>query len=332
VTAFDARPERTINVKIVVLDGYTLNPGDLSWDALKQIGDLTIYDGTPVDQIISRAKGADVLFTNKTPLPKEALTQLPGLAYIGILATGYNAVDITVAAERGITVTNVPAYSTPSVAQHTFSLLLELCSRVQIHSDTVRQGEWAKAVDFAYWKYPLLELHDKTMGIIGLGEIGRKTAEIAYAFGLHVIGYDVNMDKTYNHTHFKWASLDELLRESDIVSLHCPLFPENRGMINKDTLGKMKKTALFLNTARGGLMIEEDLADALNNGCIAGAGLDVLAIEPPSSDNPLLSAKNCIITPHIAWASRESRSRLMDSIVENFKRFLANDPINVVKP
>ncbi|MCL2420662.1 MAG: D-2-hydroxyacid dehydrogenase [Defluviitaleaceae bacterium] len=317
-------------MKLAVLDGYTLNPGDLSWDALQQLGDVTVYDRTPADQAIARAKGADAIFTNKTTITEEILAQLPELKYIGILATGYNVVDIAAAAKRNITVTNVPAYSTPSVAQLTFALLLELCNHVQSHSDAVKEGEWVKSVDFSFWKHPILELQGKTMGIIGLGQIGRKVAEIAFAFGLDVIGYDINMDKQYTHPNFKWADLDKLLRESDIVSMHCPLFPENQGLINKDTLGKMKQTAVFINTARGGLMNEHDLADALNSGQIAGAGLDVLSIEPPSADNPLLSAKNCVMTPHIAWASRESRSRLMTAIVENYQRFLDNDPINVV--
>ena len=319
-------------MKIVVLDGYTLNPGDLSWSALEQIGDLTVYDRTPADQIIARSKGADILFTNKTPLMEASLAELAGLKYIGILATGYNVVDIEAAAKRGITVTNVPGYSTPSVAQLTFALLLELCNHVQAHSDAVREGEWTKSVDFSFWKYPILELQGKTMGIIGFGQIGRKVAEIAYAFGLNVIGHSRTIDKQYAHTHFKWTGLDALLQESDIVSLHCPLFPENEGMMNKHTLSKMKQTAFFLNTARGGLIVEEDLADALNNGGIAGAGLDVLSVEPPLTDNPLLTAKNCIMTPHIAWASKESRSRLMDIVVDNLRRFLDHDPINVVRP
>ena len=317
-------------MKIVVLDGNTINPGDLSWDGLKKLGELTVYDRTSPDLIVERALGAEVVLVNKTVLMADSIAKLPGLRYIGLLATGYNTVDVDYARENDIAVTNVPAYSTPSVAQLTFALLLELCNHVQAHSDTVRDGEWTRAVDFSYWKFPLIELAGKTIGIIGCGQIGRKVAEIAFAFGLNVRGYDIKVDMSYKHDNFKWSKLDELLNESDIVSLHCPLFPENTGMVNRDFLGKMKKTAFFLNTSRGGLVAEQDLADALNAEAIAGAGLDVLSTEPPSADNPMLKAKNCLITPHIAWASRDSRGRLMDAIAENLRRFLDKDPINLV--
>jgi glycerate dehydrogenase len=327
---FKYSTEREILMKIVVLDGYTLNPGDLSWEELAKIGELTIYDRTPPDQIIPRAGGAEIILTNKTVLAEDSLSRLPDVKYIGLLATGYNTVDVAFAAKHGITVTNVPAYSTPSVAQLTFALLLEICNHVQIHSDTVRNGEWSAAKDFSYWKFPLIELSGKTMGIIGFGQIGSKVAEIAYAFGLNVIAHTLSPDEGYSHDNFKWSGLDGLLAESDIVSLHCPLFPETQEMVNASFLGKMKQTALLLNTSRGGLVNDQHLADALNSGRIAGAGLDVISTEPPSADNPLLTAKNCIITPHIAWASKESRSRLMDAIVENLKCFLAKAPINVV--
>ena len=317
-------------MKIVVLDGKTLNPGDLSWDVFDGLGELAVYDRTPPDLIVERAMGAEAVLVNKTVLTAEFISRLPELRYIGILATGYNTVDVEFAGKHGITVTNVPAYSTDSVAQFTFALLLELCNQVKVHSDTVRDGEWTRAMDFSYWKFPLIELAGKNMGIIGFGQIGRKAAEIAFAFGLNVIGYDVNIDEQYRHEKFKWASLDDLLAESDIVSLHCPLFPENQGMVNKGFLEKMKRTAFLLNTARGGLVVEKDLAFALNTEGIAGAGLDVLSTEPPSADNPMLKAKNCIITPHIAWASRDSRGRLMNAIAENLRCFQNNAPVNVV--
>ena len=317
-------------MKIVVLDGHTLNPGDLSWSALEELGTLTVYDRTSEEQVVSRAKDAEALLVNKTILTEELFDKLPNVKYVGILATGYNTVDVAAAGRRGITVTNVPAYGTPSVAQLTFALLLELCSHVQAHSNAVHSGEWSASADFCFWKYPLTELAKKTMGIIGFGQIGRNVAKIAYAFDLNVIGYDVNKDKSYSHPGFKWGSLDDIFKESDIVSLHCPLFPENKEMINKSALDKMKETAFFLNTARGGLVAEQDLANALNCGSIAGAGIDVLTKEPPSEDNPLIKAKNCIITPHIAWASLASRSRMMDSAADNLKHFLNNSPINTV--
>ena len=317
-------------MKIVILDGYTLNPGDLSWDGLKKIGDVTMYDRTPTDKIIERAISAEIVYTNKTPLNKDVLNQLPALKFIGVLATGYNIVDTEAAKENGVIVTNVPGYGTDSVAQMVFALLLELCQHVQYHSDTVRQGKWAQSADFCYWDYPLVELSGKTMGIIGLGNIGSKVADIATAFGMNIIGNDTFKADQPHRKNFKWMDVNQLLEESDVVTIHCPLFPETKGLINKDRLQLMKKTAFLLNTSRGPVIVDEDLAEALNNGTIAGAGMDVLSVEPPSKDNPLFSAKNCIITPHIAWATKEARARLMDIAVNNLVAFINGKPVHVV--
>lgn len=317
-------------MKIVVLDGYTLNPGDLSWEGIERLGELTVYDYTPPELIEERAKEADIVFTNKTPLGEEMLEKLPRLKYIGVLATGYNVVDAAAAKERGIPVTNTPNYGSKSVAQMTFALILELCHHVQDHSDAVRAGAWSQSRDFCFWNSPMIELEGKTIGIIGFGKIGQQTADIATAFGMKVIGYSHRHSDQSHRENFRWAELDELLRESDIVSLHCPLFPETKGIINYGNLCKMKKSAFLINTARGPLIEEQDLADALNNDMIAGAGLDVLAVEPPPADNPLLTAKNCLITPHIAWATKEARKRLMDIAAENLGAFLNQEPVNVV--
>ena len=317
-------------MKIVVLDGYTLNPGDLSWGGLKKFGALVVYDRTPADKIVERAAGAEIVYTNKTPLNREVLNQLPSLKFIGVLATGYNIVDTEAAKNNGITVTNIPGYSTDSVAQLAFALLLELCHHVQSHSNSVMQGKWSQSADFCFWDYPLVELAGKTMGIIGFGSIGRKVADIATAFGMHVIGNDKFKTDQSHRKNFKWADVNQLLEESDVVTIHCPLFPETKGLINKERLLLMKKTAFLLNTARGPVIVDEDLAEALNNGTIAGAGIDVLSVEPPSKDNPLFSAKNCIITPHIAWATKEARTRLMDIAVNNLEAFINGNPINVV--
>lgn len=317
-------------MKLVVLDGYTLNPGDLNWDGIKKIGDLEVHDRTPESLIVERCKGAEIIFTNKTPLREAVLSQLPDLKYIGVLATGYNVVDVDYAKTRGIAVANVPGYGTASVVQMTFALLLELCQHVQSHSDSVRQGDWAASPDFCYWNYPLIELEGKTIGIIGFGSIGQKVADIATAFGMNIIGFSRTRSDQSHRKNFKWAELNELLKESDVVSVHCPLFPETQGIINKDNLRLMKRTAFFLNTSRGPLMVDQDLADALNEGIIAGAGIDVLSVEPPSADNPLFKAKNCLITPHIAWATKEARSRLMGIAENNLSSFLNQKPINIV--
>jgi len=317
-------------MKLVVLDGYTLNPGDLNWEGIKKFGDLEVHDRTPESLIVERCQGAEIIFTNKTPLRESVLSQLPDLKYIGVLATGYNVVDVDYAKSRGIAVANVPGYGTASVVQMTFALLLELCQHVQSHSDSVRKGDWAASPDFCYWNYPLIELEGKTIGIIGFGSIGQKVADIATAFGMNIIGFSRTRSDQSHRKNFKWAELNELLKESDVVSVHCPLFPETQGIINKDSLRLMKRTAFFLNTSRGPLMVDQDLADALNEGIIAGAGIDVLSVEPPSADNPLFKAKNCLITPHIAWATKEARSRLMGIAENNLSSFLNQKPINIV--
>lgn len=317
-------------MKIVVLDGYTLNPGDLTWDRIKKLGEVELYDHTPFEKTVERAKDAEIVFTNKTPLGEAELSQLDGLKYIGVLATGYNVVDTEAAKKRNIIVTNIPTYGTKSVAQMTFALLLEMTQHVQHHSDMVHDGEWTKCRDFCFWKYPLIELDGKTIGIIGFGRIGQAVADVAEAFGMKVIGYDNYKSDQTGRKNFKWAELDELLSESDVVSLHCPLFPETKGIINKESLGKMKNTAFLINTSRGPLIVDEDLANALNSGVIAGAALDVLSVEPPKADNPLLKAKNCYVTPHISWATKEARARLMDIAADNLEAFLSGSPVNVV--
>ena len=317
-------------MKIVILDGYTLNPGDLSWDELKKIGDVVIYDRTPTDKIIERATGAEIVYTNKTPLNKEVLQQLPALKFIGVLATGYNIVDTEAAKENGVVVTNIPGYGTDSVAQMTFALLLELCHHVQHHSSSVMQGKWAQSRDFCYWDYPLIELAGKTMGIIGFGNIGSKVADIATAFGMNIIGNSKPETDQSHRKNFIWADVNQLLMQSDVVSIHCPLFPDTKGLINKESLSMMKNSAFLLNTSRGPIIVDEDLAEALNEGKIAGAGIDVLSVEPPSEDNPLFKAKNCIITPHIAWATQEARARLMDIAINNLLAFMNGSPVNIV--
>ena len=317
-------------MKIVVLDGHTLNPGDLSWEALHQLGDVTIYDRTPYDKIVERSLGAEVLLTNKTPLDAATLNQLPDLKYVGVLATGYNIVDTAVCKQRGIPVSNVPGYGTGAVAQFVFALMLELCLHVQKHSDAVFEGKWAKSVDFCFWDYPLVELAGKTLGIIGFGTIGQKVADIAAAFDMQIIAHSRTQTDQSQRKNFKWVSVDELLAQSDVVSIHCPLTPETQGLINAENLRKMKSSAFLINTSRGSIVNDADLAGALNNNVIAGAGIDVLSKEPPPADNPIFKAKNCIITPHIAWAAQEARARLMGIAIDNLKSFIAGKPANVV--
>lgn len=319
-------------MNLVVLDGYTLNPGDLSWENLKKQGELTVYDRTSVSEIVERAKDADVLFTNKVPLRADTLEQLPKLRYIGVLATGYNIIDVEVARQRGIAVTNVPGYGTNSVVQLTFALLLALCQRVQRHSDSVSKGKWSQSPDFCFWEYPLLELSGKTMGIIGFGDIGQQVADVASAFGMKVLGYSRTQTDQSHRPNFSWAGLDALLQQADVVSIHCPLTPQTNGLIHAGTLAKMKPSAFLLNTARGPIIVEEDLAEALKQGQLAGAGLDVLSTEPPPADHPLFGIENCLITPHIAWATREARSRMMVSVVANLTAYLQGQPVNVVNP
>lgn len=317
-------------MKIVVLDGYTLNPGDLTWEGLEKLGELKVYDRTPEDRIIERISDAEIVFTNKTPLTRETFSKLPGIRYIGVLATGYNVVDIEAAAEYGIKVTNIPTYGTTAVAQYVFALLLEMCHHVQEHSDAVKAGEWTRCPDFCFWKYPLVELAGKTMGIIGLGRIGYTTAKIAQAFGLKVLAYDNYPNRDLEEENLQYASLDELFAGSDVISLHCPLFDSTKGIINKDSIAKMKDGVLLINTSRGPLIVDEDLAAALDSGKIGGAAVDVVSEEPIEKENPLLKAKNCIITPHIAWAPKESRKRLMDIAVRNLESFLAGNTANAV--
>ena len=323
-------------MKIVVLDGYTLNPGDLSWNSLELIGTLTVYDRTAYDisgqdKIIERIGDAEIVFTNKTPITKEIIDKAQSLKYIGVLATGFNVVDIIAAKEKGITVTNIPAYGTDAVAQLTFALLLELCHHVWHHSEEVKKGKWTNNQDFCFWDYPLIELSGKTMGIIGFGKIGQVVGQIAQAFGMKVLAYDSYQKKNLESATLKYVEMDELLAQSDVISLHCPLFDSTKGIINRNTIAKMKDGAMLLNTSRGPLIIEEDLAEALNCGKLAAA-VDVVSQEPIKADNPLLKAKNIIITPHIAWAPIESRKRLMGIAVDNLEKFLVNEPVNVVNP
>lgn len=317
-------------MKMTILDGYCLNPGDLSWDGLRRFGDVEVFDRTAADEVAQRAAGAFAVFTNKTPLPGAVLSRLPDLKYIGVLATGYNVVDVEAAKHQGIVVANVPTYGTASVAQFVFALLLELCHNVKLHADAVRAGDWSRSADWSFWKTPLTELGGETMGIVGFGRIGRAVGRIADAMGMRVIAHDTVQQNAPLYTGFRWVELEELLREADVVSLHSPLFPETRGMINARTIELMKPSAVLINTSRGPLIVDQDLADALNAGRIAGAGLDVLSVEPPDAGNPLLAARNCLVTPHIAWATREARARLMDLVVENLAAFLAGKPLNVV--
>ena len=321
-------------MKIVVLDGYTLNPGDLSWGDLERIGSLTVYDRTAYDvsgqdKIIERIKDAEIVFTNKTPITREIMEKARNLKYIGVLATGFNVVDVEAAKEKGIAVTNIPAYGTAAVAQMTFALLLELCHHVWYHSEQVMKGKWTNYQDFCFWDYPLIELSGKTMGIIGFGKIGQAVGQIAQAFGMKVLAFDAFKNESLESATLKYAELDELLAQSDVISLHCPLFESTKGIINKNTIAKMKDKAMLLNTSRGPLIVEEDLAEALNCGKLAAA-VDVVSQEPIKADNPLLKAKNIIITPHIAWAPIESRKRLMDIAIDNLEKFLAKTPVNVV--
>jgi glycerate dehydrogenase len=317
-------------VKIVVLDGHALNPDDLSWDALHALGELQVFDRTEDDQVVARSHDSEIVMTNKTRLSAQILKQLTKTRYIGVLATGYDVVDLQAARELNISVTNIPTYGTDSVAQFTFALLLELCHHVAIHAEATRAGEWSRSEDFSFWKTPLVELAGKTISLIGLGQIGRRVAEIALALKMQVAATDAVRSPLPDWPNFRWCELDELLARADVVSLHCPLLPQTRHIINAKSLAKMKPTAVLINTSRGPLVVEQDLADALNDGRIAGAAVDVLSIEPPSPDNPLLHAKNCIVTPHIAWASKESRSRLLDTAIANLRAFLGGHSVNVV--
>ena len=322
-------------MKIVVLDGYTLNPGDLSWAGLEKYGEVKVYDRTSYDAageelVIERARDAEIVFTNKTILSRRVLEKLPRLKYIGVLATGYDVVDVEAARELGITVTNVPTYGTQAVAQMAIALLLEMCNHVWLHNESVKKGEWASNPDWCYWKYPIIELAGKTMGIIGYGRIGQATGRIAQALGMKVLACDPRPIRELESETMRYVDLEELLAQSDVIVLHCALTEETRGIINRETIGKMKDGVLLVNNSRGQLIVEEDLAAALNSGKVAGAAVDVVAQEPIREDNPLLAAKNCIITPHISWASREARQRLLAIAVDNLACFLAGKPRNVV--
>ena len=316
-------------MKIVILDGYALNPGDLSWNCIAQFGEVTVYDRTPAELIVPRIGDAEIILLNKTPITEETLAACPSIKLICVLATGYNVVDCEAAKLRGIPVCNVPAYGTAAVAQFTFALLLELCHQVGLHSESVHNGDWCRSIDFCYWKTPQMELAGKTMGIIGFGRIGRAVGQIAKSFGMRVIAY--------NRSHCaegeaigEYVDLDTLFRQSDIISLHCPLTPQTSELINKDSISKMKDGVILLNTARGGLVNENDLFEALTAGKLRSAAVDVVSAEPMAADNPLLNAPNCIITPHMAWAPLESRQRIMDCTARSIQAFLDGQPINTV--
>jgi len=324
------RPPRTKGaaVNIVILDGYAVNPGDNPWDEVAKLGELSVYDRTPDDKIIERAREADIILTDKTPLRAETFPKLAKLRFVAVLATGYD--PVAAARGRGIPVSNVPGYGTGAVAEHVFALLLELCRHVGLHDDAVKAGDWSRAPDYCFWRTPQLELAGRTMGIIGLGRIGRRVAALAGAFGMPVIANDRSQGERPRIDQFAWAGARDLFAQADVVTMHCPLTGETRGMVNADLLGRMKPGAFFINTSRGGLVVEQDLADALNAGRIAGAACDVVAKEPITADSPLLSANNCILTPHIAWAALEARQRLVAATAANVGAFIAGAPTNVV--
>jgi glycerate dehydrogenase len=319
-----------MDMKIVVLDGYCLNPGDNPWSGVEAFGDLITYDKTADSEVVERSREANILLTNKTNITEEMMKELPELKFIGVLATGYNIVDVDAARKRNIPVSHVPVYGTPTVAQNTFALLLELCNQVGYHSrEVVEKGRWATSEHWSFWDFPLVELAGKTMGIVGFGRIGQAVGRIARAFGMDVIAADIYKESPPDYK-FTWKEVDEIFKEADAISLHCFLTKENEGMVNKTLLSTMKKTAYLINNSRGQLINGRDLAEALDQGVLAGAALDVVAVEPIQADNPLLKAKNIIITPHNAWATLAARKRLMDTTVENIKAFIDGDPINVV--
>ena len=319
-------------MKIVVLDGYTENPGDLDWKGLKALGELTVYDRTPYDaqSVIAGIGDAEIVYVNKVPVSREVLDACPSVKFIGVLATGYNIVDTAAAKEKGIVVCNIPTYGTEAVGQFAIALLLEVCHHIGHHSQAVKEGRWSNNQDWCFWDYPLIELAGKTMGIIGFGRIGQCTARIAQALGMNLLVYDAHKNLSLETDTCKYVELDELLAKADVISLHCPLFPDTVGIINKANIAKMKDGVIIINNARGPLIVEEDLAAALESGKVAAAAVDVVSTEPIKEDNPLLKAPNCIITPHISWAPKESRKRLMDVAVDNLVQFLAGTPVNVV--
>ena len=318
-------------MKIVILDGYTENPGDLSWEALREFGELTVYDRTPYDdaEIARRIGDAEVVFTNKCPIRRAVFDACPNLRFISVLATGYNIVDVACAAEKGIPVSNVPTYGTAAVGQFAIALLLELCHHTAHHDAAVHAGRWEQNPDWCFWDYPLIELDGKTMGIIGFGRIGRTTGRIAKALGMTVLATG-SRETEEGRTIASYVDLDTLLARSDVIVLHCPLFPETEGMINRESISRMKDGVILINNSRGQLIVEQDLADAHNSGKIAAAGLDVVSTEPIRGDNPLLTARNCLITPHISWAPKEARQRIMDCSLRNLRAWLAGGPVNVV--
>lgn len=316
-------------MKIVNLDGYTTNPGDLSWDWLNKYGDYTVYDRTNPDEVVDRAKDADVLIINKTPIDADLLSKLPNLKYVGLQSTGYNIIDGAAAREQGITVSNIPAYSTTAVAQLVFAFILQITNKVTMHSDAVYNGEWCDCPDFCFWKAPLAELDGKTIGIIGFGSIGQRVASIAKAFGMNVLVFTPH-PKPDKFNDVAFVDFDRILSDADIITCHCPLNPSTENLINADALSKMKKSAIVINTSRGPVVDDKALADALNNNEIQAAGVDVLRVEPPEASNPLLHAQNCFITPHIAWAGYETRARLMSILEDNLKAFVDGHPQNVV--
>ncbi|MFA9376494.1 MAG: D-2-hydroxyacid dehydrogenase [Lachnotalea sp.] len=320
-------------MKIVVLDGYTENPGDLAWSGMEALGELTVYDRTSITNIqetIDRIGNAELIITNKTPITKEILKVCSSIKYIGVLSTGYNVVDYVTAKEKGIPVCNIPTYGTDAVGQFAIAMLLEICHHVGHHSEAVHEGRWENNQDWCFWDYPLIELTGKTIGIVGYGRIGQTTGRIAQAMGMKVLAYDTYKNPTIETETCHYTELDEIFEKSDVISLHCPLFPETESLVNKDSIAKMKDGVIILNNSRGPLIVEEDLKDALNSGKVYAAGLDVVSTEPIKGDNPLLQAKNCIITPHISWAPKESRNRLMNIAIENLKAFIDGAPINVV--
>ena len=322
-------------MKIVILDGYTENPGDLSWEGLEKLGDMTVYDRTSltdVQEVIDRIGDAEIVFTNKTPMPREVFDTCTNIRYVGVLATGYNVVDVDAAKEKNIPVCNIPTYGTAAVGQFAIALLLEICHHVGHHDKAVHEGRWENNPDWCFWDYPLIELDGKVMGIIGYGRIGQATGRIAQALGMKVLAYDAYRNPALESETCQYADLDEVLAKSDVIALHCPLFSETEGMINRESIAKMKDGVIILNNSRGPLIVEKDLAEALNSGKVAAAGLDVVSTEPIRGDNPLLTAKNCILTPHISWAPRESRQRIMDCTVDNVRAYLQGAPINVVNP
>lgn len=321
-------------MKIVVLDGYIKNSGDLSWERFEKLGELRIYDRTPQEDtelIIGRIQDAEAVLISDVPLKREVFERCPSIRYVGVMSTGYNIVDLEAAGERGIPVCNIPTYGTDTVAQFTIALLLEICSRVGHHSDAVKQGRWGQQPDFCFWDYPLMELSGKTMGVVGFGRIGQRTAQIARALGMKILYQDHARRPELESEECRYADLDTLFGQSDVIALHCPLFPETERMINQAAIEKMKDGVILLNASRGQLVADEDLAEALNSGKVYAAGLDVVSSEPIRMDNPLLTAKNCIITPHIAWAAKESRARLLELAADNLEAFLKGAPVNVVK-